>query len=81
MVLIELDVPALGRRYDFELEGDSAVEVLMKETVAVICQKERCQCFEEVPLGLYSKYGEYKLDPNKTLYQNGVTDGQCLILV
>ena len=46
MLLLEVRVPALCGRYDFELEEGASIEVLIQEIVAVICQKERCQCFE-----------------------------------
>ena len=42
MLLIEVKVPALCGRYDFELEETASVEVLIQEIAAVICQKERC---------------------------------------
>ena len=31
MIAVEVDVPALGRRYDFQLEETSAVRVLIRE--------------------------------------------------
>lgn len=82
MILVEVDVPALGRHYDIELDEASSVEVLIREMVTVICQKERCICYEgEAPLELYSQPGGYRLDPKASLRQNGVKDGQCVLLV
>ena len=46
MILVEISVPALGRRYDFELEETASLDLLTREVVEVICQKEHLQSFE-----------------------------------
>lgn len=82
MIVVEVSVPALGHQYDFELEESARVEVLIREMVEVICQKERLQAFEEgQPFSLYSTEGRARLDPNGTLAQNGVKAGQQLLLL
>lgn len=82
MLLLELKVPALCGRYDFELEESASVEVLIQEIVAVICQKERCQCFQNAQgLRLYSQELERQLLPSEVLGTCGVRNGQSLILV
>ena len=61
MLLIEVKVPALCGRYDFELEETASVEVLIQEIAAVICQKERCQCWQRgQELRLYSQDLEHQ---------------------
>ena len=82
MILVEVSVPALGHSYDFELEESARVEVLIREMVETICQKERLQAFEEgQPFSLYSPEGRARLDPQGTLAQNGVRAGQQLLLL
>jgi len=82
MLLLEVKVPALCGRYDFELEESASVEVLIQEIVAVICQKERCQCFEgRQKLRLYSHELERQLLPDEILGTTGVGNGQSLILL
>lgn len=82
MILVEVDVPALGRIYDMELDENVRAEVLIREIVTVICQKEHCQCFEDrARIGLYSRDGACRLELERTLPENGVKDGHCLILV
>ena len=46
MILVEVMVPSLGRRYDFELEESVTVDLLIREMVTVICQKEHCRSEE-----------------------------------
>lgn len=83
MIFVEVMVPSLGRRYDFELERSALVEVLIREMILVICQKERCESFEEEgrTFSLYSQASRRRLLPEATLQQNGVRNGHCLILV
>ena len=82
MLLLEVKVPALCGRYDFELEESASVEVLIREISAVICQKERCQCFEGAGgLRLYSQELERQLLPGEVLGTCGVRNGQSLILL
>ncbi len=82
MILVEVMVPSLGRRYDFELEESVTVDLLIREMVTVICQKEHCQCFAgEQGISLYSAAGQYRLVPQATPQQNGIRNGQRLILV
>lgn len=82
MLLLEVKVPALCGRYDFELEESALVGVLIREITAVICQEERCQCFEgDQGLRLYSQELRRQLLPNEVLGTCGVRNGQSLILL
>ena len=82
MLLLEVKVPALCGRYDFELEERASVEVLIQEIIAVICQKERCDCYQDgQELRLYSQEMERQLSPSEILGTCGVQNGQSLILV
>jgi len=82
MLLLEVKVPALCGRYDFELEESARIEVLIQEIVAVICQTEHCQYNKGVqPLRLYSQELERQLLPEEILGTCGVRSGQSLVLV
>lgn len=82
MLLMEVKVPALCGRYDFELEESATIDMLIREITAVVCQKERCQCFECAQgLRLYSQELERQLAPEEVLGTSGVRNGQSLILL
>lgn len=81
MIAVEVDVPALGRRYDFQLEETSAVRVLIREMTEVICQKEHCRCADGLQLSLYDTSRQVRLDPSGTLLQNRIAGGTKLILM
>ena len=82
MILVEISVPALGRRYDFELEETAPLDLLAREVVEVICQKEHLQSFEQPqPFALYNQDTACLLNNMGSLQQNGVKNGQKLILL
>ena len=80
MILVEVQVPALCRRYDFELEETVPVRLLLPEMIEAICQKERLS-HSETPQGmsLYLQDRHTRLNAAGTLLQNGVCGGQKLI--
>ena len=82
MLLVEVVVPSQGKRYDFELEESVPVQVLIKEMVAVLCQKEYAQSSEgKDGFSLYSQELQRRLAPSVTLQENGIKNGQRLILL
>lgn len=82
MIMVEVQVPAVGRRYDFELEESVPVELLISEMAEVFCQKEHLQMGHAAgTLNLYRKSTSTRLNRSGTLQQNGICGGQQLILV
>lgn len=82
MITVEVEVPSLGRRYDFELEETVPVEILIREMSEVISQREHCHYVAESGImGLYVQEYQHKLGPGSTLEQNGIRSGQRLLLV
>ena len=82
MILVEISVPALGSQYDFELEETAPLDLLTREVVEVICQKEHLQPFEQTqPFALYNQDSACLLNHTGSLQQNGVKNGQKLLLL
>lgn len=82
MLLVEVVVPSQGKRCDFELEESVPVQVLVKEMVAVLCQKEYGQSSQgKGGFSLYSQELQQRLAPSGTLQENGIKNGQRLILL
>lgn len=82
MILVDVMVPAAGRRYDFELEETITVDVIIREMLEVVYQKEHRQFKDNVDsLCLYSIEKQRRLLPDWTLHQCGVRSGESLILV
>ncbi len=82
MILVDVIVPATGRKYDFELEETAPVKVIIREMLEIVCQREhRSFSKKTVDLCLYSVAKEKRLLPERTLNQCGIRSGEELILV
>ena len=82
MILVEITAPSLGSRYDFELEETAPVDLLTREVVEVICQKEHLQPSEKAQnFALYSQDDACLLNSAGSLQQNGVGTGHRLLLL
>lgn len=82
MILVEVFVPSLDRTYEFKLNEDVAVSVVIEEISSVICQKEQCDVEgnrSEFILVLCGK--QQILSSNLSLYENGVQSGDRLYLL
>ncbi len=82
MILVDVTVPAVGRKYDFELSEFVLVEVIIREMIEIVCQKEHRQFDDDAStLCLYSKDKNRRLYPDRTLRQCGIRSGEALILL
>ncbi len=82
MILVDIYVPSVEQRYDFNLDEHAPITSLMEELTGMICQKEHCLLQgnkEELLLCRYE--GSTILNKNMTLAECGVTNGTKLLLV
>lgn len=82
MTLVDVAVPSLGRRYHFSLEDTVSVQVLIREIVEVVCQKEHCGLSGALEaLSLYRMGRGTRLASEGTLEQYGICSGETLLLL
>lgn len=82
MIMVDVAVPAIGRQYNFNLEEQVPISMLLAELAEVICQKESCSLGGETgELTLCSLEQSKLLSPEASLSQYGITNGNRLILV
>ena len=82
MVLVELVVPALGQQYDFQLDENVRVKAAVPEIVGVLSQEEHCSLGHPGDgMALYSVSRSLRLAMDATVHQNGVINGEKLILI
>lgn len=82
MILTDIYIPAVDSSYDFMLDENVPVIQVMEEISEMISKKVK----EEKPgqIGefvLYSVDTNTLLDPGRSLYANGIRDGNRMILV
>jgi len=82
MVLIDIYVPSFDKSYDFQLNENVKVDVIIDEIIEMIGQKERIKLhgFSESLL-LCDKLNRKVLNREKTLLDSGVINGDTLILI
>lgn len=82
MIIVDVEVPSLGRKYQFSVEEQVSVDTLIAELTEVICQKEQCILKGEVEkLCLCSGEQKQILKRHATLAQQGVVSADWLLLV
>lgn len=81
MIFVDIYVPVLDGKYDFELDGETKTEILVGEVIALIEQKERLDCKTTGKGHFYDLERECMLKQNESLTQQGVKSGDRLVLV
>ena len=81
MIVLDVWVPYIGRTYDFSLDEDTPVGLLIEEIVSAIFMKERWQ---EIPktnsLELYDMEKRRKLARSNSLREADIGGGTRLLL-
>lgn len=81
MIFVDVYVPVLDSKYDFELDGETKTELLVREVISLIEQKEKL-CYKTTRSRyFYDLERECMLKQNENLIQQGVKSGDRLILV
>lgn len=82
MILVDILVPAMESRYDFQLDEDSSIYNIIAEIGELISQKEHCNVSGDPEALVLCTMSERKLlSVNSTLRECGIRTGDSLILV
>lgn len=82
MILVDIYVPAVGNVYDFQLDEEEKVSVIIEEIGELIGQKEHCQIVGDIKSLMLCWQKEQKiLSPDLTLSLAGIRNGDSLLLV
>lgn len=81
MILVDIQVPVLDKVYDFELDEETKVELLIEDILELIAEQERLTCRNKGDMYLYALGQERVLEAGKSLKQQGVCAGNRLILL
>lgn len=82
MIQMDLYVPSLNKKYNFDLNETALIGTIMDELTEMICQKEQCAlCGEASELMLISIDRREVLQRQQTLEQYGIMTGSRLMLV
>lgn len=79
---VQINVPMLGRLYEFDLDAEMRLSLLIEEIAEVICQREHCQIKENTAeLLLFHSRRKKLLSTEQNLIQAGIRTGDILILI
>lgn len=82
MILVEIEVPVLEKRYDFKLDVEEKVGELIKEMLRIICQSEHCVLQEKShPFLLGDLERHILFHPERRLEDYEVETGSRLVLL
>ena len=82
MLHVEIEVPALEKKYEFSLNENAKVKVIIEEIAAVIAQYEQKTWKTEGSPLLLCDCGRHRILPlGKTLYECRTKQGSQLMLI
>jgi len=82
LILVDIIVPSIDKKYDFFLDGKTAIHIIIREICEMISQKEHCLIAgDKNELILCSLKDHRVLVASHTLIENRVSTGDSLILV
>ena len=82
MILVDIFVPSVDRKYNFSLNEGIDVSSIIKEVVEMIAQKEQTRLSGDLDkMLLYNMGDETPLNSHATLVDCGITTGNTLMLV
>ncbi len=82
MVMVEIYIPLLDKRYDFRLDEHTQILYLLEDISEIICQKEQCSMGGDWrSLFLCDMATRRRLPFASTLSECGVKIGDSLLLV
>ena len=82
MVLVDIYVPAVDKRYDFQLDEKVPIHVIIEEITEMIGQKERMTVAGDIGgMILSDQVRGIILPKDRTLHGCGIGNGSRLLLV
>lgn len=82
MILIDIEVPANGKKYDFRLDENAYIADLVDEIGAMLLNSSEAKEVEKIKDMLLCDYNHNRILPlDSTLKQCGIKSGARLILV
>lgn len=81
MIIIDVTVPALSKTYEFTVNENVLTKICADEISEIICKTESVKYDEEKLLILIKESNQKPLFDGFTLMENGVINGDRLILI
>ena len=81
-MIVDIYIPSVDKTYDFKLDENQEIAIIIEEIVEMISQKENCTISGNVKDLLLVRLEDSKIfDKNRTLSNYKICNGKRLILV
>ena len=81
MIIVEVDVPMMGKCYDFQMDENINLCEIKEEITELICQKEQCSMVEDKKcLMLWNIQRGMPVEESHTPWEEGLLTGSRLML-
>jgi len=82
MIMVDVFVPVLNNQYNFKLNNECPISIVIEEMADMIAQKERTQLVgDKNKLELCIKKDRKILSKQKSLSECGIENGSLLMLI
>lgn len=81
MILVDIEVPAIEKVFNFELDEDAVLGEMMASILSLIAEQEGLKGMESEKMLLYSCRHEKILNAAGSLKEQGIWTGQRLMLI
>lgn len=81
MIIVEVEVPIMGKRYDFQIDENVAFYEVKEEIAEMICRKEQCLFKGELDRMLIWGPNGRQLVQERSSQENGLRTGSRILLV
>ena len=81
MIIVEIEVPVMGKKYDFQIDENVPLYEVKEEIAEMICRKEQCQIKGDLKRMLIWTQSGRELSQMRSARENGLRTGSQILLV
>lgn len=82
MITVEIEIPMMGKLYDFRIDEEVPLYEVKTEVTEMICQKEQCAVQGDVERFLmWNAQNHTQLMQDQNAQENGLKTGSRILLV
>lgn len=81
MIIVEIEVPIMGKKYDFQIDENVPLYEVKEEVAEMICRKEQCMLRGNLQRMLIWTHEGKELPQKYCAQENGLRTGSQILLV
>lgn len=82
MIIVEIEMPMMGKKYDFQIDENVPLCDVKEEIIEMICQKEQCPLEGDIErFMMWDTQSKKRLVEEQTASENRLQTGSRILLV